>query len=204
MTDGAQRFYAERVPEQFNRALEETLRTEGEEGDKYKGLVAVHGTIEVRVDGVPGSPFHLNIDAGRMTSGDHGSHEPFLILLHDAATCEALERESGDSALGFLGGMAGLDQEIRLTQPRIDKLRQVNGTVRLTLDGPGGFSLCAHFGGGTPGGSPDCELVIDSSIYGPLRSGEIDPQEAFMSGKIEIDGDMQIAMQLALAMMSPD
>ena len=35
MTDGAQQFYAERVPAQFNRALEETLRTEGEEGHKY-------------------------------------------------------------------------------------------------------------------------------------------------------------------------
>ena len=204
MTDGVHRFYRERVPEQFNRALEETLRTEGDEGRNYQGLIAVHDTIEVRVDELPGSPFHLNIDAGRMTAGDRGSHEPFLILLHDAAACEAIERESGESALGFLGGMAGLNQEIRLTQLRVDKLRQVNGTVGLTLDGPGGFSLCAHFGGGTPASSPACELVIDGSIYGSLRSGEIDPQEAFMNGKIEIGGDMQIAMQLALAMMSPD
>jgi len=204
MSDAARRFYTERVPAQFNDALDETLAQEGPDGPTYRGLVSVHGTIEVRVEGGPDAPFHLNIEAGRMVAEGNGAHEPFLIVQHDAAACEAIVRESGDSALGFLGVVAGLGQEIRLTQGRVDNLRQVAGTVGVTLSGPRGFSLRAHFGGGTPAADPDCDLVIDSEVYTQLRTGEVDPQDAFMSGKIEIGGDMQMAMQLALAMMSPD
>ena len=204
MSEGPQRFYTERVPAQFNRALARTLEAEGADGRVYRGLTAVDGTIEVRVEGASGSPFHLNIAAGTMSVGDAPTHEPFAVLMHDVASCEAIERESGDSALGFLGDMAGLKQEILFTQLRVDNLRMVKGTVRFTLTGPQGFSLLSHFGGGEPALEPDCALSIDGELYSELRAGEIDPQEAFMSGKIELTGDLQMAMQLALAVMSPD
>jgi hypothetical protein len=204
MSEGPRRFYTERVPAQFNRALERTLADEGEDGRLFRGLVSVDETIEVRVEGAADSPFHLNIEAGRMTVGNAPDHEPFAILVHDLAACEAIERESGDSALGFLGGMAGLSQEILFTRQRVDNLRMVNGTVRFSLTGAGGFALVSHFGGGEPAAEPDCELAVDAEIYARLRAGEIDAQEAFMSGKVDIAGDMQMAMQLALAVMSPD
>ena len=127
-----------------------------------------------------------------------------MVLVHDLAACEAIERESADSALGLLGGMAGLKQDILFTKLRVDNLRLVNGTVRFSLEGAQGFTLLTHFGGGEPAAEPDCELSIDQEIYAQLRAGEIDPQEAFLSGKIDIVGDLQMAMQLALAVMSPD
>ena len=87
---------------------------------------------------------------------------------------------------------------------RVDNLRAVGGTVRFSLTGPQGFTMLSHFGGGEPAELPECTLSVDSEIYARLRAGEIDPQEAFMSGKVDIEGDMQMAMQLALAVMSPD
>ena len=203
MIDDARRFYTERFPMQFNDALEQTLAQEGPDGPTYQGLVSVDGTIEVQIEGAP-SVFHLNIESGRMAAGETRAHEPFLTLQHDAEACEAIARESGDSALGFLGALAGLGRPIHLTRARVDHLRQVGGTVGLTLTGPGGFSLRAHFGGGTPAAEPDCDLILDREIYAQLRAGEIDPQDAFMGGKIAIDGDMQVAMQLALAVLSSE
>lgn len=203
MSDDARRFYTERFPTQFNDMLEQTLAQQGPDGATYQGLISVNGTIEVEIDGAP-NVFHLNIEAGRMAAGQTRAHEPFLTLQHDAAACEAIARESGDSALGFLGALAGLGQPIHLTRARVDQLRQVAGTVGLTLTGPGGFCLRAHFGGGPPAAEPDCDLILDREIYAQLRAGEIDPQDAFMGGKIEINGDMQVAMQLALAVLSPD
>ena len=37
-----------------------------------------------------------------------------------------------------------------------------------------------------------------------LRSGALDPQTAFLNHQIVVEGDMQTAMQLALAAISPD
>jgi hypothetical protein len=204
MSDAARRFYLERVPSQCNRVLEQVLTEQGEEGPEYRALAAVNGTIEARVAGAPGSPFHLNITAGRMTAGDGPAHEPFAIVVHDAADLAAIEQESGDSALGFLGGLAGLGRELRLTRTLVDGLRRVQGTVRFSLTGEGGFRLLAHFGGGEPVEPPACELAIDAGVYEKLRSGAIDAQDAFMSGRVDVAGDLRIAMELALAVMSPD
>ena len=197
-------FYRERIPEQFNRALDEAHQAGGAESPLHRDLVAVDATIEARVEGAPGSPFYLNVRAGRMTAGDTPALEPVLVLVHDLDTFGALERASGDSALGFLGGLAGLGGEIKLTKQRLAKLRSVNGTVRFSLTGPQGFTLLAHFGGGEPANEPACAVSLDGDIYAQLRAGAIDVQEAFMSGKVDIEGDMQMAMQLALAIVATD
>ena len=45
---------------------------------------------------------------------------------------------------------------------------------------------------------------VASDVLAQLRSGELDPQDAFMDGRIEIEGDMEMAIGLALAALSPD
>lgn len=204
MNDAPRRFYTERVPEQFNRTLEAAHADGGDEGALYRALTAVDTTLEIRVDGAEGSPYFLNVDAGHMEAGTSPAHAPLMVLCHDLGAFAAIERESGDSALGFLGGMAGLGRELRLTRARVAALRQVDGTVRFSVTGEGGFTLCARFGGGEPAEPADCEVSIDRDVHARLRAGEIDAQDAFMSGKVDIAGDMQRAMQLALAVVSPD
>ncbi|MCZ6464443.1 MAG: SCP2 sterol-binding domain-containing protein [Proteobacteria bacterium] len=206
MSDGPtpQSFYNERIPAQFNKALDEQAEL-GEGGAKLLGdMNAVNATLQIVVEGDGGGTFCLNVEKGRMTSGDKAVHPPFMTLVHDLAAFEVLERESGDSALGFLGGLAGLAGEIQLTQSRIDNLAGLNGSLRFELTGEDGFSLLAHFGSEPIPDEPNCSISIDAEAYRQLRSGELNPQDAFMGGQIHIDGDMQMAMQLALALMSPD
>lgn len=136
--------------------------------------------------------------------GGSPAHPPFLTLCHDAATLESLVRESGDSLLGFLGGLAGLQGDLRLTSQRIENLSDLSGSVRFTLTGENPFSIVAHFGQDPIPEEPTCTIEVDGAIYADMKSGQLPPQEAFMSGKINIDGDMQMAMQLALAAMTPD
>ncbi len=97
--------------------------------------------------------------------------------------------------------MAG---DLRLTNQRIENLSGLTGSVRFTLTGENGFSIVTHFGDDPIAAEPDCTIEIEGALYGDLKSGKLPPQEAFMSGKINIDGDMQKAMQLALAAMTPD
>ena len=47
-------------------------------------------------------------------------------------------------------------------------------------------------------------IRLDEAAYQDLRSGKLDPQAAFMNQQIIVEGDMQMAMQLALAAIAPD
>ncbi len=201
-------FYTERIPAQFGEALRkqaELSATEDSEATRIlEEMRAVNATLRVIVQGEGGDTFHLNIAAGEAEASDSPAQEPFMTIIHDRAALEALVRESGDSALGFLGGMAGLAGEMKLTSGRIANLADLAGSIGLELTGENGFQLVSHFGPGPIPDEPNCTIRIDGSVYDEIRSGALPAQEAFMTGRIEIEGDMQMAMQLALAALSPD
>lgn len=197
-------FYTERIPRQFNRALDEQEASDEDGARLLDDMRAVTATMKIVVQGAGGGEWFLNIDKGRMSSGPAPAKEPFLTLIHDSEAFEVLEREAGDSALGFLGGLAGMAGELRLTRTRLENLAGLSGCLAFSLTGEGGFSLLTHFGSEPMPAEPTCQISVDGEIYRALRAGEMNPQDAFMSGKIEVGGDMQMAMQLALAVMSPD
>ena len=197
-------FYTERLPAQFNRALEEQA-ARGDEGRRvYDGMCAVDATIRVDVEGEGGGTFFLNIASGRMSAGGEPAHPPFLTFVQDRRTFERVTAEAGDSAMALLGGLSGLATEMRLTKTRIDNLADVNGLVLFEVTGEQGFALRTHFGSGQVPAEPTTTIRVDEQAYRDLRSGELDPQTAFISQQIVVEGDMQAAMQLALAAVAPD
>lgn len=200
-------FYTRRVPAQWNKTLDaqEAAAADDESaGHVLEGMRAVDATIRVLVRGESEQRFELNVSGGRMSAGDEAAQPPFMTLAHDLDAFAVLERESGDSVLGFLGGLAGLEEAMKLTAGRMNNLAGLAGTLRFALTGEGGFALLVHFGEGEVADTPKCGLSVAREAYDKLRSGQINPQEAFMNQQIEIEGDMQMAMQLALAAMTPD
>lgn len=208
MSPDPREFYQNRIPDQFNRSLdlqqEQAAKDDSEALRILEDMRAVNTSILIRVEGDGGGLFALDIDNGRMTAAPECRHPAFVVIRHDQSALAALVRESGDSALGFLGGLAGLAGEMRLTQSRLSDLADLEGSVCLELTGDSGFSLVTHFGGGDMPDEPDCTIRVDDEAYRDLRAGALPAQEAFMSGRIAIEGDMQLAMQLALAALSPD
>ena len=204
-----QQYYAEQVPSQFNRLLEEQEQAAAGADAEYAqqvldGMRAVTATIRVDVQGEGGGTWFLNICEGRMAAGEAAEQAPFLTMIQDAASYQRLVAEAGDSALGMLGGLSGLAGEMKLTRARIDNLTGVGGSLQFTLSGDAGFTLLTHFGSDPLPEQPTTAITVDPEGYRKLRAGEIQAHEAFMSGLIQVEGDMQLAMQLALAVLSPD
>ena len=197
-------FFTQTIPRQFNASLDAQEEL-GEAGRAaFEAMRAVDATIQVEVRGAGGGSFLLNIRSGRMSAGDTAAFAPFLTVVQDRAAFETLAREFGDSALALLGGLSGLAGEMRLTRKRVESLGQLQGAVQFSVTGDGGFALVTHFGAGPVPETPNASIAVDDDAYRELRSGKLDPGAAFLNGKIKVAGDMQLAMQLALAALSAD
>jgi hypothetical protein len=139
-----------------------------------------------------------------MSPGEAPSQPPFLTLFQDRRAFERVASEAGDSTMALLGGLSGLAGEMKLTKARIDNLAFVNGLVHFEVTGDDGFVLRTHFGSDPVPAEPQTRIRVDQAAYEDLRNGRLDPQSAFMNQQIVVEGDMQMAMQLALAAIAPD
>ena len=197
-------FFTERFPAQLNRALAEQEQMATAAQRALEAMRAVDATIRFVVTGAGGGSFYVNLAQGRSSAADAAAHPPFLTIALARDHYEPLFREAGDNVLGFLGGLSGMGAPIRLTRARVAAIAEVGGTLLFELTGAGGFRLLARLGTGEPAEPPDTSIRVDTEAYRELRAGKLEPQEAFLAGKIAVEGDMQRAMQLALAVLSPD
>lgn len=199
-------FFAERFPAQMNRQLAEQQDAAAAAQRTLEGMRAVDATLRFDVRGEGGGTWYVNFAEGRASAGPAPAHRPFLSIALDRADFEPLWREAGDNVLGFLGGVSGMGAPIKLTRGRVEQIAAVKGALLFELTGAGGFRLVAHLGSQPPAQDepPATAIRVDAEAYRELRSGTLQPQDAFLAGKIQVEGDMQIAMQLALAVLSPD
>jgi len=208
LISAARAFYASRVPDQFNATLarQRSVAADDPEATRLlEEMEAVRSSIVVQVDaGGSFERFAYDIERGVMSSAEAPSYPPFMILAHALSDFENLRRECGDSLLGFLGGLAGLGDDMRLTSSRVRSLRALAGSLTFERVGVGGFVLFAHFGVDTHTNEPRATIRINAETYSQLRAGELDPQDAFLAGQVELEGDEGMAIELALTALSPD
>lgn len=50
--------------------------------------------------------------------------------------------------------------------------------------------------GSYPGGQAQCTMSMDCEDFVKMFKGQLNPTQAFMSGKLKIKGDMMLAMKL--------
>jgi putative sterol carrier protein len=84
----------------------------------------------------------------------------------------------------------------------------LNGTVQFNLTGEGGGAWYAtgegrqdrrHQGSVS---SPNMTMAMDAQDYVDMNTGKLNPQVAFMTGKLQISGDMSLAMKMQ-ALLKP-
>ncbi len=73
------------------------------------------------------------------------------------------------------------------------------GTAKFVISGEGALMIDAA---GVRAGDDEADVTItaDRETFEGLLSGDVNPTAAFMQGKLAIDGDMGLAMQLGAAL----
>ena len=74
-----------------------------------------------------------------------------------------------------------------------------SGTAKFAIEGEGAVMMDNT--GARAGDDPaDVTLTADVDTFKAILCGETNPTSAFMTGKLKVDGDMGMAMQLASAL----
>lgn len=74
-----------------------------------------------------------------------------------------------------------------------------SGVAKFVIEGEGALIVD---GNGARAGDDDAEVTLtaDRETFEGILTGEVNPTAAFMQGKLAVDGDMGLAMQLGSAL----
>ena len=75
----------------------------------------------------------------------------------------------------------------------------VPGRVKFVISGEGAVMLDAT---GVRAGDEEADVTLtaDADTFQSILAGEMNPTSAFMTGRLSVDGDMGLAMQLGAAL----
>jgi putative sterol carrier protein len=101
--------------------------------------------------------------------------------------------------------MSAIDTSPEVIQKRarqvLAALKDIRGSLRAELDDPNRALAATMKFGGEMKDAPDCILRLKMDHVRAIASGDLDPQVAFMTGKVKIEGDSSLLMQLLAVMM---
>jgi SCP-2 sterol transfer family protein len=193
-------YFETRVPEAWNRRLAEQAARGPDGADLLAKMRAAEFALEIALD--EGACFHLRVERGEMRAAKQADPKPVVTLGLSESDCAALESSVGASPMNLLGGVAG-NPDFVLTPARLDALREIQGTMRISVTGAAPWGVVLHFG---PPPIPEATttVAIDDEPFAQLLSGALDLQGAFMSGKLNLGGNVEVPMKMAMAIMTPE
>jgi hypothetical protein len=183
----------------FERWLPEAFAKSGRRGP-LEGPV-----VRASISGEGGGAWELYVREDALSVVPPGREPPDVWVRQSVADLRAaLGEQDPDLPVLIPPGWSALD--LLFLDPRdLDMLRQVSGRVALELDGKRRRRWAVDVGFGAAGvsaGRPRSVVRVDGATFDGLRTGAIPPMQPLFDGRLKIEGDRTLAMQLLLLLGS--
>jgi hypothetical protein len=161
--------------------------------------------VRASISGEGGGAWELYVRDDVLSVGTPGREPPDVWVRQTADDLRAaLGAPDPDLPTLIPPGWSALD--LLFLDPRdIEMLRQVSGRVALELAGKRRRRWTIDVGFGAAGvnaGRPRSTVRVDGATFDGLRTGAIPPMQPLFDGRLKIEGDRALAMQLLLLLGS--
>jgi SCP-2 sterol transfer family len=157
--------------------------------------------VRVSVSGAGGGGWDLAVEDDELVVSAPGREPPDIWIRLSVADLRVV-LGAPDADLPELLPPGASASQVLLVDPRdVDMVRQISGRVLLELEGRRRrrWALDVGFGkAGVSAGRPRATLRIDGQTFEGLRAGKIPPMQVLLDGRLKIEGDRALAMQLML------
>jgi hypothetical protein len=183
------------LPELFERWLPAAFAATGQRAPAGTPL------FRVSVSGADGGAWELALDGAQLRVAPPGREAPDVWIRLSVADLR-LALGAADPDLPQMVSADWSARHLLTVNPNdIDLVRQISGRMLLEIEGRRRrrFALDVGFGkAGVSAGRPRTTVRLDAATFEGLRSGAMPPMQPLLEGRIKIEGDRALAMQLML------
>ncbi len=157
--------------------------------------------LRVSISGQGGGGWELYASDDRVTVEPPGREPPDIWFRLSAADLRvALGAADPDLPVIAPGGWSA--RQVLAIDPRdIDLMKQIAGRILIEIEGKRRrrWALDVGFGkAGVSAGRPRTTVRLDGATFEGLRSGAVPPMQPLLDGRLKVEGDRALAMQLLL------
>jgi len=164
-------------------------------------------TLGVKLEGEGGGEWRIHLKGGEMSVAPGSVEDAAFTVIQSVDDWRGALWEDRGGAFGKqsralfepgAGGGAGAMPPGALAQ-----LQMLRGVIKMVVGGGAGgdWAVAFKLGPGPVPEQPTTTVSVTADDAAALERGELDPMQAFMSGRIQIAGDMTLLMQMQAIQM---
>jgi hypothetical protein len=165
-------------------------------------------TLGVRLEGEGGGEWRIHLKGGEMSVSPGSTEDAAFTVIQSVDDWRGALWEGRGGAFGkqsralFEPG-AGAGGTGAMPPGALAQLQMLRGVIKMVVGGGSGgdWAVAFKLGPGPIPEEPTTTVSVTADDAAALERGELDPMQAFMSGRIQIAGDMTLLMQMQAIQM---
>lgn len=161
-------------------------------------LVVIRSTLE----GEGGGAWDMRVQGTRLETGPAGADQADVHVQQTVRDWRAFIAGE-DGAMDLVPAEAGSLDGLFVDAQSQQMLKLVGGTLRFEVEQYNGrtWALVVTLGKRPPSAPPDATIAVAADVYAQILNRTLPAPQAFFQGQLRLTGDVNLAMQLGMALM---